>query len=198
MKKLIIGFLWIVSVASSTWGQLQTGDPAPEFEGTDVMGNNVKLSDYSGKYVVLEWLNYECPFVKKHYSTGNMQQLQVELTKHGVVWISIISSDEGKSGYLEPGVTLVECERFRSKSTHVIVDSDGVIARKYRARCTPQMFVIAPDGLLIYQGAIDSDSSLRVSEVSRAENYVRNAWKSHMKGESVYPDTTQPYGCAIK
>ncbi len=197
-KRTILLLGSIALFGYSCWGTVKIGNPAPEFEGTDANGDVVTLSDFRGKYVVLEWLNHGCPFVKKQYHSGNMQQLQQTLTSEGAVWLSVISSAKGKQGYSSPLKAREKADEVDSHATHIILDASGQIGRLYDARCTPEMFILAPDGSLIYQGAVDSISSVRESDLGRAENYVLNAWNAHRNGETVDPSSTPPYGCAVK
>lgn len=188
---------------------VKTGDAAPNFVGESSTGEKIKLSKFKdnpltaaddGKVVVLEWLNYGCPFVKKHYNDKekNMQKLQEELTGKGVVWISVISSAEGKQGY----VTAAEAEKDRkehgSKATSIVLDPSGRIGRLYGAKTTPHMFVIDTKGKLIYQGAIDDKPSSDVADIAGARNYVRDAVNAVVGKTAVATAETQAYGCGVK
>lgn len=175
-----------------------TGEPAPEFTLTDSKGHSHSLSSFKGKHVVLEWTNHQCPFVKKHYSSGNMQTLQKKYTDRGVVWLTICSSAEGKQGYHsaeEWNQKLTETESF---STALLIDADGTVGKKYGAKVTPHMFVINGEGILIYQGAVDSIPSWKAEDISSAENYVAAALDVSMKGDTVKVGETKPYGCGVK
>ena len=198
MRRTILVLLSIAGTSLSLLGVVKNGEMAPDFTAEAADGVRVTLSDYRGSYVVLEWLNHSCPFVKKHYKTGNMQRLQEKLTAEGAVWLSIESNAEGKPGYLDPAASLKRSEQVQSKATHVVLDSEGAIGHAYDARCTPQMFLINPDGILVYQGAIDSISSVRIEDISKAVNYVSLAWDALQAGQPFEHDNTAPYGCSIK
>jgi hypothetical protein len=182
----------------SLFSAVKTGEMAPDFAGKTDSGETLALSDLKGKYVVLEWLNHGCPFVKKHYDSGNMQATQQTLTEKGVVWISVISSAKGKQGYVSPEESLRDRKAHESAASYVILDESGEIGRMYGAKTTPHMFMIDPEGVLAYQGAIDSISSASPKDVSRAENYVLAAYEQLSSGEAVATPTTRPYGCSVK
>ena len=192
---LFTGFL-LLSVALQA--AVETGKSAPEFTLPDSTGTEHNLSDFKGKYVVLEWTNHKCPFVKKFYSNGDMQAMQKEMTEKGVIWLQVLSSAEGNQGYLEAA----EAEKIRKDqgvhSTALLLDPKGVVGRKYDARTTPHMFLINPEGLLVYQGAIDSVKSMNPDDVATATNYVKSAYENSIAGKAVDPATTTPYGCSVK
>jgi hypothetical protein len=176
----------------------EVGKPAPEFTAVDSKGNAVKLSDFRGKTVVLEWTNHGCPYVVMHYRTNNMQSLQEETTGQGIVWLSVISSAPGTQGYVE-GIEAEQLTETRgAKPTAVLLDPEGKIGRMYDARTTPHMYVIRPDGTLAYMGAIDDRPSTRDAGVDRALNYVRNALSQIAAGKDVDPAVTRAYGCSVK
>jgi peroxiredoxin len=181
-----------------------TGADAPDFTAKDSKGKTVKLSDYKGKTVVLEWMNYGCPFIKKHYGSGNMQKLQADATKQGVVWLSVISSAEGKEGASTPASAEADRKEHHSNATAVILDSKGVVGRAYSAKTTPHMFVIDPAGKLVYQGAIDDKASADQADVKTAHNYVRDVLAAEAKATAerkpaaIAVAETQPYGCSVK
>jgi peroxiredoxin len=174
------------------------GKPAPSFTVTDTKGINHSLGDFKGKFVVLEWFNHECPFVRKHYSKGNMQGLQKEYTAKGVVWLSINSSAQGKQGYLTPEEANAVMAEKGAASTATILDSRGVLGRLYGARTTPHMFVVDPKGMLIYAGAIDDTDSTKPDDIPRSTNYVKQALDEAMAGKQVTNGDTEPYGCSVK
>lgn len=176
----------------------EIGKPAPEFTGTDTDGNEIKLSNYKDKIVVLEWTNPECPFVKKHYDSGNMQKLQKELTATDVVWLSINSSAEGKQGYQTGEEANKYMQEKDSSATARILDPTGAIGNLYGAKTTPHMFVIDATGKLAYEGAIDDNDSTNPADAEKAKNYVREAVKSLVLGGVVETPQTKPYGCAVK
>jgi peroxiredoxin len=174
------------------------GNPAPDFVGSDSNGKGVALKDLRGHIVVLEWSNNQCPFVGKHYRSGNMQALQKEATSKGVVWLTVLSSAPGEQG----NVTAAEAnELTRSRGaapTAVILDSSGVIGRAYGARTTPHMFVIDKTGTLVYMGGIDDRATTDVADIAPAKNYVRLALTAVMSGTAVADPITRPYGCSVK
>ncbi len=176
----------------------KVGESAPAFEGKGTDGKSYKLEDFKGKYVVLEWHNQGCPFVKKHYEKGNMQKLQAEWTKKGVVWLSVISSAPGKQGF----VTAAEEKKYltenKSSPTAVLMDSDGTIGRAYDAKTTPHMFVIHPSGKLVYAGAIDDKPSSDSDDIPTSRNYVQAALEESLAGKPVTTASTQAYGCGVK
>jgi len=191
-------FAWLVLFCLPAYAAPEIGQPAPDFTATDTNGNPVTLSDYRGKIVVLEWSNHECPFVRKHYETGNMQALQKEATDDGVIWLTIVSSARDRQGYTTPEQANAIMKDVGSRATARILDPEGTLGRLYDARTTPHMFVIAPDGTLAYMGAIDDMPSPRHETVNGARNYVRMAIQSLKEGAPVNPATTRPYGCAVK
>jgi hypothetical protein len=174
------------------------GAAAPNFTLVDTYGKSHNLSDFAGKYVVLEWLNHGCPFVGKHYKSGNMQALQKKYTEMGVIWLSIVSSAEGKEGNFPPDAANALTAEKGASPTAVLIDANGTVGHRYEARTTPHMFVINPEGKLIYIGAIDNRRSTDVADIPGATNYVDQALTSAMKGEPVSVTTTQPYGCSVK
>lgn len=170
---------------------------APNFELTDMNGKVHKLSDYKGKYVVLEWTNPDCPFVKKHYQ-GNMQSLQEKYGKKDVVWLLIYSSAPGNQGhYKAEDVKKIAKER-KIAATAYLNDESGTVGRIYGAKTTPHMFVIDPAGTLIYAGAIDSKPSTEANDIKTATNYVQTCLDAALAGNKVEPKTTTPYGCSVK
>ena len=174
------------------------GEIAPDFTLTDATGNKHTLADYKGKYVVLEWTNFGCPFVKKHYNSENMQMLQAKYTKEDVVWFSICSSAPGKQGWFEGDDLLAKIKEFNSQASAYLVDADGKVARTYDAKTTPNMYIINPDGKLIYAGAIDDKASTNVDDIPNSMNYVDAAMISAMAGKEIALNNTVPYGCSIK
>ncbi|HMO98456.1 MAG TPA: thioredoxin family protein [Kiritimatiellia bacterium] len=199
MKKLLMTFVTMAATAAfSHAATLSIGEPAPDFTLTDTHGASHNLSDFKGKYVVLEWINHGCPFVVKFYKEGHMQALQREHTEKGVVWLSICSSAEGLQGHMSPEAWNAKNEEIGAAATAVLLDEDGVVGRKYGARTTPHMYVIDPEGLLVYQGAIDSIRSTNPEDIEGAENYVVAALAQHMAGEAVVNAQTTPYGCSVK
>ncbi|MFM8656473.1 MAG: thioredoxin family protein [Chthoniobacterales bacterium] len=176
----------------------QVGQPAPEFTLTDSNGKSHKLSDFKGKLVVLEWLNHGCPFVVKHYGSGNMQKLQKEFTGKDVVWLSIVSSAPGKQGHMSTEEANKTKEEKGSAATAVLLDEDGTVGKLYNAKVTPELYVVDREGTLIYAGAIDSVKSTDAADIEGATNYVKQALDEALAGKPVSEATTTAYGCGIK
>lgn len=178
--------------------QVVSGHAAPNFTLMDTNGQKHSLSDYKGKFVVLEWFNPDCPFVKKHYNSGNMPSLQKQYTAKGVVWLSIDSSSEGQQGNY-PSRALNEFMKNKGGTpTAVFVDAGGKIGHLYDAQTTPSMFIIDPKGMLIYQGAIDDTPSADIADLKTAKNYVSAALDAAMNGKPIAVSTTKSYGCSVK
>ena len=173
-------------------------EKAPDFTLTDTNGVSHTLSDYQGRYVVLEWVNYDCPFVRKHYESGNMQDLQKDYTQREVVWLSICSSAEGKQGQFSNEEIKNRMDEFDASPTHYLNDLDGSVGRLYQAKTTPHMFIINPEGILVYQGAIDNHPFFWEKGLLDATNYIREALDYAMNGQSVAVTNTKPYGCSVK
>jgi len=186
----------IISFVASA--QVRVGAPAPAFTATDSHGQAHSLSQYHGKYVVLEWHNQGCPYTRKHYVSGNMQNLQKEWTAKGVVWFTVISSAPGTQGFVTPSEENAYVEKMHAVPTAVLLDSDTKIARLYSAKTTPQMIVINPDGNVIYDGAIDSKATPDPDDIRTADNYVNDALTAAMAGKPVTTAFTRPYGCSVK
>ena len=174
------------------------GQPAPDFTGVDSTGTTRTLSELRGKTVVLEWTNHQCPFVGKHYSTGNMQKLQKEAVGSEVVWLSVISSAPGRQGHVEPKKAISLTTSRKASPTAVILDTKGEIGRAYSARTTPHMFVINAKGTLVYKGAIDDKPSANHDDVPIARNYVRDALGALALGKPIDQAATRAYGCSVK
>lgn len=174
------------------------GQPAPQFEATDTQGIQVKLSDLKGKTVVLEWTNNECPFVRKHYDSNNMQTLQQEATADGVVWISIVSSAKGKEGNVTPQEANAITSAEKAHPTYKILDASGDIGHLYSTKTTPHMFVIDKMGNLAYAGAIDDKADADQKSVTGAKNYIQAALQDLKDGKPVATPQTNPYGCGVK
>lgn len=174
------------------------GQPAPAFEGKTANGKTESLAANKGKWVVLEWFNQNCPFVKKHYSSSNMQKLQEDFTKKGVVWLSILSSAKGKDGYMDGPAALKVIEENKSAATAMILDADGKIGKAYGAKTTPHMFIIDPQGTLVYAGGIDNNDSADPKVIEKSKNYVRMALDEVLSGKPITKASTRPYGCSVK
>jgi peroxiredoxin len=197
---LMKAILSLLLLLSSSAFALTTGDMAPDFtlKGTNPKSQDIKLSAYKGKIVVLEWLNHGCPFVRKHYDSGNMQALQKKYTDKNVVWLSIISSAPGKQGYVDTEGAIKDKKENKSSATDILLDPEGKVGKMYEAKTTPAMYVVDKDGKLAYQGAIDDMPSTDKEDVPKAKNYVSAAIDSVMAGKPVAQATTKSYGCAVK
>ena len=198
MKKLFLTLAAALSVAGTAHAQPEIGQPAPDFTATDTKGVSHSLADFRGQTVVLEWTNHDCPYVKKHYDTGNMQALQKDATGDGVVWLSIISSAPGKQGYLSAEEADALTAERDAAPTAVLFDPEGTVGKAYGARTTPHMFVIDPEGTLVYMGGIDDRPTSSKADVEGARNYVREALTAVGNGQEVPQSTSRPYGCSVK
>lgn len=174
------------------------GQPAPAFTLTGTDGEEHSLSEYRGKIVVLEWTNYGCPFVRKHYGTGNMQRLQRDYTGRGVVWLTVCSSGPGKQGHFSAAEWQRKLAENGAAATATLLDPEGTVGKAYGARTTPHMFVIDAGGTLVYAGAIDDQTSWDPKSVTGATNYVAEVLDALLAGAAVEPKTTRPYGCGVK
>ena len=177
---------------------LKTGGAAPDFTLPDTNGEEHSLSDYKGKTVVLEWTNYDCPFVKKFYANSDMQKIQAEYTGKDVVWLSICSSADGKQGNYEADKWNEMMESKEVSASAVLLDPAGEVGKQYSAKTTPHMYVIDSEGTLVYQGAIDSIRSADSSDIAKAQNYVKACLNATLNGEPVGTSSTAPYGCSVK
>lgn len=177
---------------------VKVGDPAPDFTGTDSNGQTHKLSEYHGKYVVLEWTNNGCPFTRKHYTSGNMQNLQKEWTAKGVVWLTILSSSPGAQGYMTASAENAYIAKVHADPTAALLDPTGAIGHEYDAKTTPDMYVIDPSGKLIYAGAIDDHATTDPGDIPNSKNYVSLALTEAMAGQQIAITYTRPYGCSVK
>jgi len=174
------------------------GEAAPNFTLNDLDGKPVELASFKGKYVVLEWTNYDCPFVKKHYSSGNMQALQSKNTGEGVIWLAINSSAPGKQGNFPPEKWKELAAERKSAPTAILLDPDGKVGQLYMAKTTPEMFVIDTTGTLIYMGAIDDKPTTNIEDVKTAKNYVQQALDEAKALKPVSVPITRSYGCSVK
>ena len=174
------------------------GSVAPDFSLPDTTGKTRALSQYKGKYVVLEWFNPECPFVKKHYGSGNMQKLQQEYTSKGVVWLTIDSNAPGTEGNLTSEQAAQKMADWKTHQTALLLDPEGKAGRAYGAKNTPNMVVINPEGKLIYEGAIDSKATPNPADIPSSTNYVKVALDESLAGKPVTTANTRPYGCSVK
>ena len=193
--KILIAALCFFSLAASA---VETGQLAPAFAIPSASGKTISLTELKGKIVVLEWLNHGCPFVKKHYSSGNMQKLQKDAVAQGVVWLSIRSSAPGQQGHGDAKMALAEAKEHKSNASEVLLDSDGTVGRAYEAKTTPHMYVINKEGRLAYQGAIDDKASADAADVVGARNYVSEAIDALRSGQKIKLASTKAYGCSVK
>jgi peroxiredoxin len=202
MRKVLGVSIWVAAIAALAFlvqaKDAELGSPAPDFALMSADGATYSLSKYRGKYVVLEWTNPECPFVKKHYNSKNMQTLQKTWKGKDVVWLSIDSSAKGKQGYYEPKEWKKILSEKGAEPTALLIDADGKVGKQYAAKTTPSMYVINPQGLLIYKGAIDDKRSADVEDVKGAKNFVSLALEESMAGKPVRYNSTQSYGCSVK
>ncbi|MGA3333432.1 MAG: redoxin domain-containing protein [Terracidiphilus sp.] len=190
--------LVVALVPISAAAQAVVGSPAPNFTATDSHGQTHTLSEYRGKYVVLEWHNRDCPYTHKHYASGNMEALQKEWKAKDVVWFTVISSAPGKQGYVTDAEENEYLQQMHADPTAVLMDPEGKLGRLYDAKTTPEMYVIDPEGKLIYEGAIDNRPTTDVSGIEGADNYLSDALTEAMAGKPVEHSYTRPYGCSVK
>jgi peroxiredoxin len=198
MKRNLLSLLAVATVLSTLSYAQRVGEAAPDFKATDSNGQTHQLSQYRGKYVVLEWHNNGCPYTRKHYESGNMQRLQKEWTSRGVVWFTVISSAAGQQGYVTASQENDYLRQMNAAPSAVLLDPLGEVGRLYEARTTPHMFVINPSGVLIYDGAIDSKATTDQADIATATNYVSQALEESMAGKPVSTPTSRPYGCSVK
>lgn len=193
---------WLSSVlllaTVGVFASVSNDKAAPDFKLPGVKNETVSLSSYKGKYVVLEWTNYECPFVKKHYKSGNMQALQKEFTDKGVIWISVASSAKGKQGYYDKDQWAKLMADHNVSVTDIALDEKGKVGKKYGAKTTPHMYIISPEGKLIYQGAIDDKPTYDEADIPSSKNFVKAALDQALSGQPVADNNTKPYGCSVK
>jgi peroxiredoxin len=188
----------VLVLATGAAAAITVGAKAPAFSLPGADGKTHALADYAGKVVVLEWFNEGCPYVKKHYGTDNMQTLQRDYAARGVVWLSVISSAPGKQGHATPAEATATIAELGAAPTAMLLDESGTVGQAYGAKTTPHMYVIGPDGTLLYQGAIDDDPTYKPEGVATAKSYVRQALDQVLAGEPVSEPSTKPYGCSVK
>ena len=191
--------LALISLPSLALAVALPGKPAPDFAETDASGATQALNDYKGQWLVLEWFNKDCPYVRKHYGSGNMQALQEKYTGLDVKWLSVISSAEGKQGYLDANQAIAEAGAHKLKaSAPFLLDTDGSMGRAYGAKTTPHMFVINPEGTVVYAGAIDDNDSANPGVIADSKNYVAAALDESLAGKPVSLASSRAYGCSVK
>ena len=193
-----VAALAVALVPVAAVAQAVVGSPAPNFTATDSHGQAHSLTEYRGKYVVLEWHNHDCPYTKKHYASGNMQSLQKEWTAKGVVWFTVISSAPGQQGYVTDAEENAYLAEMHAVPTAVLLDPEGKLGHLFSAKTTPEMYVIDPEGKLIYEGAIDDHATPDVSDIKGADNYLNDALMEAMAGKPIAHAYTRSYGCSVK
>jgi peroxiredoxin len=197
MKRKLVPTVVLLLVLSA-FAAVRVGEPAPNFTATDTYGHQHSLAQYKGKFVVLEWHNQGCPYTQKHYNSGNMQRLQKEWTSKGVVWLTVISSAPGQQGYVTAQQENDYIKKMGAAPTAVLLDPRGDLGHLYGAKTTPHMYVINPEGQLVYDGAIDNKPTADQSDIDGANNYVTAALQQSMAGKPVAVPTSRPYGCSVK
>jgi thiol-disulfide isomerase/thioredoxin len=185
-------------LATAVHAAPSVGQPAPDFTLRDTAGKPVKLSDFRGKHVVLEWTNPGCPYVRKHYDSGNMPATQVHATGKGVVWLSINSTEKSSSDYLEPARLVAWQNDRKSTPTAMLMDEEGTAGKAYGARTTPHLYIVDPQGKLVYAGGIDSIPSSNPDDIRKATNYVKVGLDEALAGKPLTTAVSRPYGCSIK
>jgi len=198
MQRRTLLLLPAMALAGAAQAVPSLGEAAPDFTLKDATGRPVKLSDFRGRFVVLEWTNPGCPFVRKHYDSGNMAATQQDALKRGAVWLSINSTERASWEYMEPAKLVAWQKERQVQPTATLADEDGLTGRAYGARTTPHMYIVDPQGRLVYAGGIDSIPSSSPSDIPRAVNYVRQGLAEATSGKPVSAATTRPYGCSIK
>ena len=196
--KTLLALMILLATPSLGFAEAVVGQTAPAFQVKDASGKSQSLQDYAGQWVVLEWYNKDCPYVKKHYGSGNMQKLQKGYAAKNVKWLTVISSAPGKQGYLDPAQALENAKQAGSASNAILIDSTGTMGRAYGAKTTPHMYVIDPKGKLVYVGAIDDNNSADPAVIASSKNYVAAALDAAMSGKAVEVTSSQPYGCSVK
>ncbi len=188
----------MTSLASGAMAAVEPGSAAPDFTLTSVDGKSMNLSEFRGKYVVLEWFNSECPFVQKHYDSGNMQALQAAYTKKNVVWLTINSTNPDHSNFRDRKRSSEIMANWKGSPTGLLLDPEGTVGQAYGARTTPHMYIVDPQGTLVYRGGIDDKPSFSQRDIPVANNYVAAALDQLMAGQPVSESDTRPYGCSVK
>jgi peroxiredoxin len=193
---LVLGMIGIFDVAAGAAPQI--GQAAPDFTAVDSQGNSVQLRSYRGKTIVLEWTNADCPYTRKHYTSGNMQSMQALAQQNGVVWLTVISSAPGKQGYVNGPAADALTQSRKAVPAAVLLDPSGALARLYEAKTTPHLFVIDKNGALQYMGGMDSIATTDDADIPRAEPYLKEAMLAVVQGNPAPHPVTKPYGCSIK
>lgn len=198
MKSLLmIGILALMPMGLA-YGEAIPGKPAPAFEVKDAKGKNQSLAGAKGKWLVLEWFNRDCPYVKKHYDSGNMQALQKKYTGQDVLWYTVISSAKGKQGHQTAAESLKIAAEKKAVVSAILLDESGAMGKAYGAKTTPHMYVIDPAGNVVYAGGIDDNDSADPKVIASSKNYVSAALDAAMSGKKVEVTSARPYGCSVK
>jgi peroxiredoxin len=187
-----------LAAAAPAFANATVGQKAPEFSAKDTTGKTVNLADFKGKTVVLEWVNPGCPYVRKHYGAGNMQSTQKDAADKGVVWLAINSTDTGHQDYLAPAALQKWMTEQKAPSAHTLMDESGKVGQLYAARTTPHMYIINPQGVLVYAGGIDSIASANPADIKSATNYIKQSLGETLSGKPISNAITKPYGCSVK
>lgn len=188
----------LAALAIPASANLTAGQPARDFKLRDTDNNVIQLAQYKGKTVVIEWNNPGCPFVKKHYASGNMQGTQAAALAQGVVWLTVNSGAPGKQGHMSGTEAAGFVKAQKAKVTEYLLDPQGVVGKAYGAKTTPQIFIINPAGTIVYQGAIDDKPTANAADIAGARNHVKAALGELKAGKPVSVAETKPYGCAVK
>ena len=198
MKRLLALTLISLAAAGTAGAAATVGQPAPAFSATDASGKAVKLSDFKGRHVVLEWVNPDCPFVVKHYDSANMQGTQKDATAKGVVWLAVNSTSPDHGDFKTPAAMSQWMQSQKAAASATLMDIDGKIGRAYGARTTPHMYIVDPQGKLVYAGGIDNKPSTSPADIPGATNHVKVALAEALAGKAISQATTRPYGCSVK
>ena len=199
MKKILCALtIALISLPMAVQAEAVPGKPAPAFEVKDSTGKTQNLTAYKGKWVVLEWFNKDCPYVKKHYGSENMQKLQKTYTTKEVTWLTVVSSNKGKEGYLTPTEAVELVAKNKSAANAILIDENGAMGRAYGAKTTPHMFIINPEGKVAYAGAIDDNDSANPAVIAKSTNYVTAALDAGLAGKPIVKASTRAYGCSVK
>ena len=198
MIKSVLAASVFAFAAGAVCAAATIGQPAPPFTAVDASGKTVSLADFKGKHVVLEWVNPGCPFVQKHYNSANMQGTQKEATAKGVVWLAINSTATDAGDYMAPAAMAQWMQSQKAAASATLMDADGKVGKAYGARTTPHMYIVAPDGKLVYAGGIDNKPTANPADIATATNHVKVALAEALAGKPVSSASTRPYGCSIK
>lgn len=198
MKQMLVAFTALAVIAAPASGAAVVGKPAPLFKAADVNGKAVSLSDFRGKTVVIEWNNPDCPFVRKHYGSGNMQKTQAAAVKEGVVWLTINSSAPGNQGHVNGAQAKAYLAKSAARPTAYLLDPNGLVGKAYDAKTTPHLYIVNKAGILVYAGGIDNKATPNPTDIQSARNHVLAALSEMKGGKPVSVATSRPYGCAVK